>query len=56
MAGPMGPGQRGPRGPKPKIENPGKLFVRVMKYVFRYYKVHCIIVLIGILLGVFASL
>ena len=56
MAGPMGPGQRGPRGPKPKIENPGKLFVRVMKYVFRYYKLHCIIVLIGILLGVFASL
>ena len=56
MAGPMGPGSRGPRGPKPKIENPGKLFVRVMKYVFRYYKVHCIIVLIGILLGVFASL
>ena len=56
MAGPMGPGSRGPRGPKPKIENPGKLFVRVMKYVFRYYKVHCVIVLIGILLGVFASL
>lgn len=56
MAGPMGPGSRGPRGPKPKIENPGKLFVRVMKYVFRYYKLHCIIVLIGILLGVFASL
>ncbi len=56
MAGPMGPGPKGPRGPKPKIENPGKLFIRVMKYVFRYYKVHCIIVLIGILLGVFASL
>ncbi|MBQ3514365.1 MAG: ABC transporter ATP-binding protein [Lachnospiraceae bacterium] len=56
MAGPMGPGPKGPRGPKPKIENPGKLFIRVMKYVFRYYKVHCVIVLIGILLGVFASL
>lgn len=30
---PKGPGARG-RGPRPKIENPGKLFKRIMKYVF----------------------
>ena len=29
---PKGPGARG-RGPRPKIENPGKLFKRIMKYV-----------------------
>ena len=33
---PKGPGARG-RGPRPKIENPGKLFKRIMKYVFKYY-------------------
>ena len=54
--GPMGPGPKGPKGPKPKVENPGKLFLRVMKYVFQYYKVQCVIVLICILIGVFASL
>ncbi len=27
---PMG---RGPRGPKPKIKNPGKLFARLMQYI-----------------------
>ena len=32
--GPKGPG---PKGMKPgmKIENPGKLFVRLMKYIFK---------------------
>ena len=53
MAGPM---RKGPMGPKPKLENPGKLFLRVMNYVFRFYKVHCIVVVICIFLNVFASL
>ena len=26
-----------PRGAKGKVENPGKLFVRLMKYVFKDY-------------------
>ena len=34
--GPKGPGGRGPMGPKPKIKNPGKLFMRLMKYVLYY--------------------
>ncbi len=49
-----GPG-RGPKGPRPKVANPGKLLNRIMGYVFRKYKVHCLIVLICILLSVFAS-
>lgn len=54
--GPGGPGRRGPMGPKPKIENPGKLFKRLMAYVFQNYLPHIIIVVICILFGVFASL
>ena len=34
-----GPGGRGPRGPRPKIKNPGKMFARILSYVFRYYKI-----------------
>ena len=49
-----------PRGamgrPKPKIENPGKIFRRIMGYVLRSYTPHCILVLICILVSVFASL
>ncbi len=41
--------------PKPKVENPGKLFVRIMAYVFRFYKVHCCFVLLFIVLGVLAN-
>lgn len=53
MAGPMG---RRQMGPKPKIENPGKLFMRIMSYVFRFYKIHCIVVVACIFISVFASL
>ncbi|MCH5344326.1 MAG: ABC transporter ATP-binding protein [Acetatifactor sp.] len=50
------PGPRGAMGrPKPKVENPGKLFRRIMAYVFRYYKVHCCFVLLFIILGVLAN-
>ena len=48
--GPMGPGK-----PGVKIENPGKLFIRLMKYVFKYYWVHCLIVVVGIIASVFAT-
>ncbi|MBQ9135012.1 MAG: ABC transporter ATP-binding protein [Lachnospiraceae bacterium] len=53
MAGPMGKRQM---GPKPKIENPGKLFARVMNYVFRFYTIHCIVVVVCIFISVFANL
>lgn len=41
---------RGPMGkPKNRVENPGKLLKRLMDYIFRDYKFHCIIVFILIL-------
>ena len=56
MRGPGGPGARGMRGPRPKIKNPGKLFMRVMKYVFKDYAFPYIIVIACIFIGVFASI
>lgn len=47
---------RGPRGAKPKIENPGKLFRRLMGYVLKNYTPHIIIVVICIFIGVFANI
>ena len=52
---PKGPGARGMGRPKPKIENPGRLFMRLMKYVFRYYWLHCIIVFAGIIVSALAG-
>ena len=49
-----GPG-RGPKGPRPKVKNPGKLFKRLMGYLFKNYLPHIIIVIICIFIGVFAS-
>ena len=56
MRGPGGPGMRGMRGPKPKLKNPGKLFMRVMKYVFRDYGIHYVLVIACIFITVFASI
>ncbi len=56
MPGPMGMhGRRAVRGAKPKVENPGKLFARIMKYVFRKYKIHCFFVFVFICVGVLAN-
>lgn len=52
--GPMGHGRR-MMGPKPKIENPGKVFRRVLGYVLKDYAVHLVIVAIGIFVSVFAQ-
>ena len=52
MAGPMG---RAPRGMKPQVKNPGKLFMRLMRYVFRKYKWHYIAVIILIFVSVLAN-
>lgn len=50
MPGPM----RKPTG-KNKVKNPGKLLARLMRYVFRDYKLHCIIVFVLIFVGVIAN-
>lgn len=52
MAGPMG---RQPRGMKPQVKNPGKLFMRLMKYVFRTYKWHYLTVMALIFISVQAN-
>ena len=42
-------------GKKSTVENPGKLFMRLMNYVFREYKFHCLLVFILIFIGVIAN-
>ena len=50
-----GPGPRGARGPRPKVENPGKLLKRIMDEVFRNYLPHCILVLVCIVVSALAN-
>ena len=45
MMGPKGPGGRRPMV-GPKVENPGKLFKRLMQYVMKLYGVHFLIVFV----------
>ena len=49
------PGPHGPKGPKPKIKNPGKLFSRLMGYVLKRYGALYAIVVISILLSVLCN-
>ena len=50
-----GPGPRGMRGPRPKVENPGRLLKRIMAEVFQHYLPHCILVLICIVVSALAN-
>ncbi len=52
MPGPM---RRVPRGQKPQVEHPGALFKRLMLYIFRDYKLHCLAVFVLIFAGVLAN-
>ncbi len=49
------PGPQGPKGPKPKIKNPGKLFARLIGFIFKNYLAACIFVVICIFISVLAS-
>ncbi len=49
-----GPGRRGMKPPV-KIENPGAIIKRLLKYVGRNYGIHLIIVMIGIIVSVLAN-
>ena len=42
--------------PRPKVENPGRLFKRIMGYVFKYYGPHMVTVFICIILSVLANI
>ena len=50
-----GPGPRGMGGPRPKVENSGKLLKRIMAEVFQHYLPHCILVLICIVVSALAN-
>ena len=52
--GPGGP--RNMRGPRPKIENPGKVFKRIMGYTLKDYGWCWVVVMICILANVYATL
>ncbi len=54
----MAPPMKGrpPRGVKPQVKNPGKLFKRLLGYVFKKYPVSCIVVFICIVISVFANI
>ncbi|MDY2846952.1 MAG: ABC transporter ATP-binding protein [Oscillospiraceae bacterium] len=53
VRGPHGGPPRGMKGPK--VENPGKLLARLMKYITKDYLVHVIIVVICIFVSVIAN-
>lgn len=48
-------GRGNAHGPKPKIANPGKLFSRLLGYIFKNYGIHCILVVILIFISVLAN-
>lgn len=54
MPGPMG--GRPPRGAKPTVANPGKVFKRIIGFVTKNYLPHCIVVLVCIALTVFSTI
>ena len=41
--------------PQNKVKYPGKLLMRLINYIFRDYKIHCIAVFILIFVGVIAN-
>lgn len=43
-------------GPKPQIKNPGKLFKRLMGFVFKKYGIQCILVVICIIISVLSNI
>ena len=49
-----GPGRQ-PRGMKSQVKNPGELFLRLMKYVLKDYKSHCISVVVLIVVSVLCN-
>ena len=46
---------RAPRGMKPQVKNPGELVLRLMNYVLKDYKFHCISVVILIVISVLCN-
>ncbi len=51
-----GPGGPRGRGPRPKVENPGKIFKRIMGYTLKDYAIGWVVVVICIFATVYCSL
>ena len=51
-----GPGGPRGRGPRPKVENPGKIFKRIMRYTLKDYALGWVVVVICIFATVYCSL
>ena len=49
------PGPRRDFGPKQRVDNPMKVFGRIMSYVLKRYPIHCAFVLICIFVSVYAN-
>ena len=50
------PGPRNPQVTRNQIQNPGKLFLRLMRFIMKRYAIHLAIVIVCIFASVFASL
>ena len=50
----MGP-RKGPRGPRPKVENPGAILKRLFSVILSRYKAQCLLVLVLIVFGSLAN-
>ena len=50
----MGP-RKGPGGPRPKVENPGRILKRLFSILFAHYKLQCFLVLLLIAAGSLAN-
>ncbi len=48
-------GRRRPTGPRPKLDHPGRIFARIMRYIMKYYTPHIICVVVAIFAGVLCS-
>ena len=48
-------GRGGPRGSRPKVQNPGKIFMRILRYVMECYRIQVVAVVICIFVSVFAN-
>lgn len=48
-------GGRGPRGPRPKLEHPMQTFLRIMRYLMKYYSVHMVVVVVAIFASVLCN-
>ncbi len=50
-----GPGARGPRGPRPKVNHPERLLLRLLQKILKNYGAACVVVVLCIVISVLAN-